>query len=334
MKQHEKHIIGGRKIGKGGKNCVVKPAVKCLEKDSMKNVISKLIKQKDFHVSEKKINKILKKIDKNKKYFIHNKKYCQVKTQKLLNRKQKDFKLTNKYDNLFEEYEPYCRIEPDTNYINIIQEYGGHTLNDLIQSSKLHNLQPYLLKSFTHLLKALELLHNNGIIHRDIKVDNIILKNHLPRIIDFNNAIEISQVKEILPVVGNYYYNIPLDNLMLNAIDNAITKGESLTPNKNTEIKKYCLSKYKNIIVLPKNDEIIDNLLIAMIKKIRSPEFLKYYKTEYLQKVDIYSLGILFKMILQKLNIKGKKLNKMVSHMIKLNPDDRWDIISCLNYIS
>lgn len=330
----EKKIIGGKKIGKGGKNCVVKPAVKCLEKDSIVNVISKLIKEKDFHTTEKKINKILKKIDKNKKYFIYNKKYCRVKTQKLLSRKQKDFKLTSKYDNLFEDYEPYCQIEPNTNYINIIQEYGGNTLNDLIQLNKLHNIQPHILKIFKHLLKALQLLHNNNIIHRDIKVDNIIIKNYLPRIIDFNNAVQLSQIEEILPITGNYYYNIPLDNLILNAIDNSITKGETLTLKKISEIKKICLSKYKNIIVFTKNDEQVDKLISIMINRIKSPEFLEYYKNEYLQKVDIYSLGILFKMILQKLNIKGKKLNKMVSHMIKLNPDDRWDIQTCIDYIS
>ena len=65
-------------------------------------------------------------------------------------------------------------------FFQIIYENGGKTL---IDEKKI--IYKTFIKQFKNLLLGLEILHNNNVVHFDIKVDNIVINEEKMRFIDF-----------------------------------------------------------------------------------------------------------------------------------------------------
>lgn len=63
---------------------------------------------------------------------------------------------------------------------------------------------------FYKILKGIEYLHLNNVIHRDLKLDNILIdKNMNPKICDFGISSEYDKTKKILDTGGTPAYLSP-----------------------------------------------------------------------------------------------------------------------------
>lgn len=371
-----KRQLGGKKIGRGAYSCVIKPALSCptSTKKSLTGKISKILRKDAFKKTNKKLNTLLSKIDKNKDYLIYYDKYCKADISKLKTRKYRDIKVIKDYNDNENELiselitfeDTNCIIKPDHKYINIIESYGGSTIHDIyIHDKKIK--KPY--EVVLQLLQGLKLMHDNNIVHRDIKIDNIVIDDkNIARYIDFN----VSKITKDIPdkyisLVGNFKYNISLDYIILYYLHLLITyKGYKFNNKLVKTINNICYKKYKSYVqtlsglkisftdlltnTTMVSDDMSDifingyneNKFVALIrfmyKIYKNSSFSKYYKEEYLYKNDIYGLGILFKIIIFKngLDIKAneqaRKLNILANNMIVINPKKRFNINNCLDF--
>ena len=99
----------------------------------------------------------------------------------------------------------------DDYYIHILMEYlKGHDLNKIINLKKYTGFEEKdMSKIIQQLLKALSFIHSKGIVHRDIKPDNILFSNKKDystlKLIDFGLATTKSDRKS----VGTPYFMSP-----------------------------------------------------------------------------------------------------------------------------
>jgi len=113
----------------------------------------------------------VKKIDRDNEYFVK----IEIYFTKLLN-----------HPNIIK----YRELISDKNNFYIITEYGGQDLR-----SMLNNKQSVNIKIMNDIFAGLAYMHSKNIIHRDIKLDNIVISDRA-RIIDFNLAVKDSEEKE------------------------------------------------------------------------------------------------------------------------------------------
>lgn len=371
-------LIGGKKVGKGSHTCVVIPPFKCKTK-KLKGKISKIIEKNKVKKYVNSVNNKLKEIDEKQKYTIYFDEMCNIKGKDLIQRPYKDFResdnikleLKNSFEDIEELNEGKCVVESDKTYLNFIETYGGPTLYNLILTNKkVNNVSKIILQ----LLNAVKLLHNNGIVHRDLKLDNVVInpKNGNARLIDFNisritDELQNKPVDELITLVGNFKYNISLDYIILFYIHILITfKNYTFGKKLITVIIKLCRKKYKNYIsslsdisisynslfstIISSKDELeedfiydeknnlfdrnISKIVKMMYKLYKKPNFRDYYLNTYLYKNDIYGLGIIIKILATKYNLRNKRFLELSNNMISFNPNKRPGINKCIEFLN
>lgn len=376
-KYTKKHIqLGGKKIGKGGFTCVIKPAITCKTKKYNNTIVSKITKKKQFTKTYKEVNNKLKVIDPEQQYFIYYDTYCNLKKTDIAKRFQKDLKIINDEDSTYllsdldDLDDLYCEIDKKHSYININENYGGDSLYKILQYNTLP-IKSNISDIITNLLNGLKLLHDNKIVHRDIKIDNITITKEKKRLstkyIDFNNATFSTKINRI-SLIGNYSYNISLDYLIFFYLHIFINNRKYDFNTKLINIiSKLCIKNIKSSLMILSNIDLsftsiisletniihtykekdgdIENLkfnkLIKLVhKKFKTvnkskKQLLTYFKNELVYKNDIYGLGIVFKIIKTKLDIPDKafnhKLTTLIDKMTNILPEKRINITEAVN---
>jgi serine/threonine protein kinase len=111
-----------------------------------------------------------------------------------------------KHKNIVEMYESYL-VEED---LWVVMEYlAGGTLTDIVTKSKMSEIQ--IATVCKSVLKALSFLHANGVIHRDIKSDSILMTTDgKVKLTDFGFVAQISSdLQKRKSLVGTPYWMAP-----------------------------------------------------------------------------------------------------------------------------
>lgn len=95
----------------------------------------------------------------------------------------------------------------------LVFEHGNFNLREAIEKNKIDTNFVSLMKYFKGMLEGLSLIHYYDILHGDLKPDNIVFFNGVPKIIDFGNSIPFfSVVKKNDKLPREYcslYYRAP-----------------------------------------------------------------------------------------------------------------------------
>jgi serine/threonine protein kinase len=202
---------GGKYVAEGLAGCVFRPAIRCLsDSEVIPNSISK-ITDKNTADKEENTNEIIRKIDPNGEYFITLYKRCAIGEISSKDGMNKCAVVNNK------RYKPgYLRRtiklgEVLPKFDNLVFMDGGKkSLKDVIDNMSVKEMAGV----FLHLLRGVELLNNNGIIHGDLHLDNIMVDGKNVRIIDFGS---VYRMDELLKMSGEEYYNKFVSRILRNS---------------------------------------------------------------------------------------------------------------------
>jgi serine/threonine protein kinase len=113
----------------------------------------------------------------------------------------------DKADKYMARYVEHEKLD-DGSY-NIITEYlEGMTLKTYLQIVGKDKIsEPFLKKLMFYLLRGLMFFQENEIVHRDIKMDNIIIHNNVPKFIDFGLSCK-SNDEDCLKIFAGSPYNV------------------------------------------------------------------------------------------------------------------------------
>ena len=382
-KRKTQRLIGGRVLGEGSFGCVLSPFVKCRnvklsKKQSSKNTVSKIILNPDEDdLQELTLSNMIKKLDPDMKYFITN--YGACKILKFEDRPDiEKIQLSNSNSTAYYELEnesklklkdkKRCKVDEDKEPINIIMPYGGLELTNILKKhskNKLYNqINNIIIKNIKgylqQMLEALQILHNNRIVHRDIKPDNTLCKFDATnktvglRIIDFGLSEKITSNYESISLNGTIEYIAPEIVITYCVEDNSrelFNRSKLLGKINNEYIhrkKKYnrYLRKMQKLgldnNIAKYNDnfaKLFDKIVVEYQSNLLHNKYFNVNDVlnSYLAKSDVYSLGITFFEICEehnKLNIANNKpqLYDLLKKMIAFNPNDRLNVKECLEH--
>jgi len=316
----------------GNYSCVYYPPPKCDTKiDHIKHVnkpmVGKIIRPIDS-LNEWDRAKELYKIDPKQKYFIYPYELCEilptVDSHKcpLIQKNQKINMLTIPYVN-------------------------NNILNYFIKKRKV------LLKNFIpklyHLLEGLAKLHKFGLIHQDIKVNNILEKDHDFFYIDFGismkkkdvfnvekNAAYLNADYMIHPPEYRYFSHYYYISKKIEQIDMFVDNEWYMLHYIIGENKLRNIDLYKNFYSYDEY-KIKFSKMFNMLKNKTKLQISKIF-TDQVTKVDIYSLGMVLLHIhpylqMDPSSILAKSYIMLITNMINPNIFERYDTLECLNFV-
>lgn len=213
----KKKQIGGDKLGEGSFGCVISPPIICGKNNEYdnKHYASKLItieNKRDIHDinEELKINEKIHSIDKNMDYFITIVDKCMLKR----GIKRPDLKfVTNK----IKSNPKVCLVKKNKKTVNLIMKNAGINVDDILIYKEYKYARIMIRNNFKkiiyNLINGLDILHSAGIVHHDIKPDNLSLKitdtNVEMKYIDFGMAEDKKGKEKGLTNLSRYVYGTP-----------------------------------------------------------------------------------------------------------------------------
>lgn len=336
-------------IGSGSYGCAIKPGFSCSSNNEIvAKSISKLFSSEKDYKEEVDISKKVALVDKDNRFTLKMISNCQI-TPAYINANVAD--INN------------CKIiENKPKIYQIIYEDGGLDLQKLFYFnhiiSKYPNLDIYeFLKKLLEILKGIETLLKNGLIHRDIKLDNILYNGDKIILIDFGLLTTVDDVynKENTEL---YYYNnpsfhYPSEIFLFSAL---LLKKE--IPDSNIPYVHKFLKLLGDYIQKNKNKFNQNPEFLKEIGKLNSYLFAKsksynsYFKETYNKdtiplfnmneitmavgkKIDVYQIGmVLYELVIMMITIYNpsdiKKIPidvfQLLRGMLEPNPFERLDI--------
>lgn len=259
-----------------------------------------------------------------------------------------------------------CQLSSHQTYLNLIGPFISQSLGHLYSepgtSNKIIYFKLHYDKIFHYLLKGLEKLHKNKIIHKDIKPGNIgitftdynkkstkssdilgDIEGFRVGYIDFGHSTELhkmrysgADLRELLSG-GTQYYK-PSEIYILKTIYYMVHKGYDLSSKDvydtifKIDKKIYNQNKtYYNCLGLSSKKMYSKSLFKNNIKWIyelyKSDDIVnEFIHNDLIYLWDVFALGMTFAKTMSKLNIRDHDLEKIVNHMIEINPLERWSL--------
>lgn len=197
------------------------------------------------------------------------------------------------HPNIMEIYEFY---EDEKNFFTITEICeGGELFDQLLDKGKLSEEEgKYIIKQ---ILSAVTYIHSKGIVHRDLKLQNILLdtdKNNIIKIIDFNTARYYDKRDKMNIICGTPYYIAP--EVLFGNYD------------EKCDIWSCGIILYILLCGYPPFDGENDTEILNSIKagKFEFPE------EDWLE--------------------ISEDLKDLISNMLRFNPDERFSGAECLNH--
>jgi len=263
-------------IGQGSYGCVFKPNINNKGKtESNSEYISKLQLSGDTLENEINIGKKIQSITDYEEYF-----------SPILEKYPIELKQIEKEQPELSDCEVTNDLKDDTTiFLDKIKYVGKNSLQNYLSIMKKGEPKKFVelfLETNIILLESLEKLNKIGIIHNDLKEDNIICRNDdgRPILIDFGLSMD------------NEFMFLPNNNSILN-IFTQNTNTEK-TPEKNTEEKSSQLNKYffkyEPSYEIWCIDIVIINYILNVLKKeeISSPIKINVIIEDYIKKNKIF----------------------------------------------
>ena len=99
--------------------------------------------------------------------------------------------------------------EEGGNMFIILEFCSGGTLKTLVKRRKTNTSLPVPENEAVKIIRAVaygvDYMHDHGYLHRDIKPDNILIDNSLPKLADFGLAVHMNEYEGIRAGTRNYY---------------------------------------------------------------------------------------------------------------------------------
>lgn len=256
----------------------------------------------------------------------------------------KQIKNIKNYKDFTVEIKDFSKIIHNEYSYQIIFEYGGITINKLQHNIKFNQF----IILFKKLVYGIQKLHNNNIIHRDIKPPNVLINNNKLNLIDFGLACNVNDVYNnyddnnyLLSYM--YMYNPPefyvayLLDSRKNIDENFIITFEKVFYELTTyshELKVYYNEHYYMYNTKePYNIYSYKDGFSRFYKDIIDKKFTTYseiFTNEIAYKSDVYSLSFIlkcFKKYIEFENINQKQYyNEIFDMTYDLNPFTRCSI--------
>ena len=235
-----------------------------------------------------------------------------------------------------------CDISENISDFTLLKmPFGGSPLNRW----KPDLLSLHFMKFVIHLVEAGALLNLFGILHRDLHDKNIIVKEDVPRIIDFNLSIDVkincSIKKRSDDLNHNYnvqYFAISPDYILVNALSQF-----KLTPDSviNSIVYKKDIMKYiVNILGVRKEDMVTSLEKFYYTNKDTHASSNGAWFEMYWNKHDSWAIGMNILILIEKFSVypafskfKSDTLYPVLRKMCAVSPYDRFDCVQALYHL-
>ena len=335
-KSHSK-IKSTRFLYEGSYSCVYHPSPLCqrkIEQIKSSNIkdpknnndyVGKMILPQDSLTEWKNAKKLFK-MDPLQEYFIYPLQVC----ENIPIRTSSKCHLIKKGQKLHALYIPY---EP-------------HTLMDYVLKQKKKILMKDWIPMLYHLTQGLYLLHDNQLIHQDIKINNVLVtKGNLLKWIDFGismNAKEIFDIeKNALYLHTDYAFHPPEYRYFSRYyyIEKKIEKADFFADHEwymlhfsIADINVHNIDLFRIFYNYETYKKEIEELFTTLKGKTK-PELQTLF-TEQVNKVDIYGLGLMLLHVYPYIEVNKTDISKlyftMIKNMIHPNIFKRYTTRECL----
>ena len=323
---------GGELLSKGIYGCVFTPPLKCKNNTSSENpkgdaTLTKIL-SKNEAILETGVSRRILQIPLWKNYFIVAESVCKTPAPRAEQTEKELEKCT------------ILKGKRLDGFSLLSMRFGGVPL-----SVYKYELQTFSLFNFiTHLLEAGSLLTINGIVHRDLHENNIVVdRNGVPRIIDFNISIDTShriRASDIRHEVNLNIFQESPDSVIVNAIAGGDSNIEHIIHGILQSAIFVVIEALFNITKDTMREQLYDYYNLS--KYTQSGDDVKWLSV-YWPKQDSWSLGIILLRIISKLSLwpeftksthyKEYKtiILKIIGGMCQVNPRMRLTTIEALS---
>ena len=322
-------MIGGKYVDQGEYGCVFSEELKCKGKvEKIKGVSDDLSYSKIMLPEEAEIEfsiaKRISMIPLFRNYFVISEIMCTP------DKKQKEKEIDK------------CDISDKISDFTLLKmPFGGTSLNRWKPDLKSLDFMKFVI----HLVEAGALLNLFGILHRDLHDKNIIVKEDVPRIIDFNLSIDIKKKSSIKKHSDelNHRYNVQYfaispDHILVNAVSQFNVTPDSVI---NAIVYKKDIMKYiVNILGVRKEDMVTSLEKFYYTNKDTHASSNGAWFEKYWNKHDSWAIGMNILSLINRFSLypefskfKSNILYHVLRKMCEVSPYDRFDCVQALYHL-